>query len=238
MMSDNFAKLMRTTVRLVLTVLAMVYIAPAMANECLNLFPYDVTEDGSPKICQSDFSGMKSNYSCQDYRSGKSHYRVLYKGGRTAKAVLALNPDGTEKVLSSPLRGDPRLNCPLKSPVGVPKYAIHRGMGVCRDENNMPMVCSIFQHAAARQAVAHLYMVYYPSDAQHKVHIDVEDAGANEDAMVAEIAYQLGQSLLQTTCCSEKAMHYLAYAYRLFPRSETYRHAYQRSRALLAFGNL
>lgn len=234
MMYDN-RKLTGTTVRLVLSILAIFYITHAAANECLNLFPYDVTEDGLPKICQSDFTGMKTDYGCQDYRSGNNRYRVLYKGGRSAKAVLALKVDGTEQVLSSPLRGDPKLNCPLKAPTGVPKYANHRGVGVCRDEDNMPIVCSIYQHAAARQPVSHLYMVYYPNDKRHEIQVDIEDAGANENAMVAEIAFQIGQSLLKTTCCSDRAMQYLAYAYRLFPRSETYRHAYQRSRAMLAF---
>ena len=66
--------------------------------------------------------------------------------------------------------------------------------------------------------------------------IDVEDAGANKDAMVAELAYQIGTSLWQTECCHEQALQYLAYALQLFPRSITYRHAYQRSRAVLALG--
>lgn len=231
-------KLPDIAAQLVLSVLAVFYLAHAAANECLNLLPDDAAEDGLPKICQSGITGMKSNYGCQDYRSGETRYRVLYKGGRSAKAVLILNPDGSELVLSSPLHGDQKLNCPLKAPTGVPKYATHRGVGVCRDENDKPLACSIFQHAAARQALAHLYMVYYPNDKQHKIQVEVENAGVNENAMVAEIAYQIGQSLLKTTCCSDRAMHYLAYAYRLFPRSETYRQAYQHSRALMAFANL
>ncbi len=235
-MYDN-RKFAGMVLRLMLSVFAMFYLAQAMANECLNLFPYDVAEDGTPKICQSAFSGMTSTYGCQDYRSGENRYRVLYKGGSTAKAVLTIAPDGTEQVMSSPLRGNQNLNCPLKAPAGVPKYAHHRGIGICRDENNTPMACSIYQYSGARQPLSHIYMVYYTTDNQQEMHIDVEDAGANEDAMVAEIAYQIGQSLMKTTCCSDRAMQYLAYAHRLFPRSETYRHAYQRSRAMLAFGN-
>lgn len=236
-MCDNLVKLPGTAIRVVVSLLAMFAIAHAAANECLNLFPYDVTEDGPPKICQSALTGTPSNYACQDYRSGKNRYRVLYKGGRTAKAILVLKADGTHQVLSSPFRGDPKLNCPLSAPKGVPRYASHRGMGVCRDDKNMPVACSVFQYAAARQSVAHMYMVYYPNGTQHKIQVEVEDAGANDDAMVAELAYQLGRSLLGTSCCSDQAMKYLAYAYHLFPRSETYRHAYQRGRALLAFGS-
>jgi len=236
MMYDN-RKLSGTAIRLLLSVLSLFYLAHAAANECLNLMPYDVKADGSPKICSSNFSGIKSDFGCQDYRSGDNRYRVLYKGGRHAQAVLALKPNGQEQVLSSPGRGDPKLDCPLKAPVAVPKYASHRGMGVCRDEANQPVACSVFQYAAARETVSHLYMVYYPNQSHAKAQIEVEDAGANKDAMVAEIAYQIGQSLLKTSCCNDRAMQYLAYAYRLFPRSETYRHAYQRSRALLAMGN-
>jgi hypothetical protein len=236
-MSDNHAKQSGTAVRLVLSVFALFYLAHAAANECLNLFPYDVSEDGFPKICQSAFSGRPTRYGCQDYRSGQNRYRVLYKGGRSPKAVLALDADGTEHVLSSPLFGDPKLTCALKAPDGVPKYANHAGIGVCRDDHNKPVACSIFQYAAARQKIMHTYMVFYPTNKRHKIHVDVEDAGVNKDAMVAEIAYQLGRSLLQTACCSDHAVKYFAYAYHLFPRSETYRHAYQRSRALLALGD-
>lgn len=230
-------KLAGAAIKLLLPLLSLFYTAHAAANECLNLLPYDVKTEGLPKICTSDFSGIKSDYSCQDYRSGESRYRVLYKGGRHAQAVLALKANGQEQVLSSPLRGDQKLDCPLHAPADVPKYASHRGIGVCRDEANMPIVCSVFQYAAARQPVAHLYMVYYPNETHKQIQIEVEDAGANQDAMVAEIAFQLGQSLLKTSCCSDRAMKYLAYAYRLFPRSETYRHAYQRGRAMLAWGN-
>lgn len=236
-MCDNRSKTSGTGMRTVLFVVALFFIAHAAANECLNLFPYDVAEDGLPKICQSAVTGTLKNYSCQDYRSGENHYRVVYKGGNMPMAVLVFNADGSQKVLSSPLRGDEKLNCPLKAPAGVPKYATHRGLGVCRDDNNIPVACSIFQYAAARQTIVHSYMVFYPSNRQQKLRIEVSDAGANDNAMVAELAFQIGLSLSHTSCCSEQSLHYLAYAYHLFPRSETYRHAYQRGRALLAFSN-
>jgi hypothetical protein len=237
-MCDNLMKFPWPVGRRLLAIAAMLYLSHAAANECLNLFPYDVTEDGQPKICQSAFSGTQASYGCQDYRSGENRYRVLYKGGRTPKAVLALNADGAEQILSSPLHGDPKLNCPLKAPKGIPAYASHRGIGVCRDDTNQQVACSIFQYAAARQTQTHLYMVFYPNDKQHTIQVAVEDAGVNENAMVAEIAYQLGKSLSHTTCCGDEAVQYFAYAYHLFPRSETYRHAYQISRAQLAMSNL
>lgn len=206
----------------------------AAANECLNLFPYDVKPDGLAKICQSAFNGIEFSYSCQDYRSGDNRYRVLYKGGRTPKAVLALNPDGTEQILSSPVFGDNKLTCPLSAPPGVPRYATHRGIGVCHDEHNKPVACSIFLHAAARESEAHRYMVFYPNSPTDQTKIEVQAAGNNDDAMVAELAFQIGMSLWETECCTKEAVKYLAYAYSLFPRAEAYRQAYQRGRALLA----
>lgn len=231
-------KLSGTAIRLALSAMTLIYVAPAAANDCLNLMPDDVKAEGEPKICSSDFSGVKSNFSCQDYRSGENRYRVLYKGGRNPQAVLALKANNQEQVLSSPLRGNQKLDCPLKAPADVPKYANHRGTGVCRDEANMPIACSVFQYDAAREPISHLYMVYFPNKTHRHIQVVVEDAGANQNAMVAEISYQLGQSLLKTSCCNDRAIKYLAYAYKLFPRSETYRHAYQRGRAVLAWGDI
>lgn len=232
-MSDSYAKL-TGAIRCLLSLLALFFTTHAAANECLNLFPYDTVEDGLPKICQSAFNGVPSDYSCQDYRSGENQYRVLYKGGRTPKAILALNSNGSEQLLSSPLFGNQKLKCPLKAPAGVPKYATHRGIGICRDENDKPVACSIFLYAAARDTNLHSYMVFYPKNKQEKMRVDVSDAGKNENAMAAEIAFQIGMTLWETECCSEQAVPYLAYAYHLFPRSETYRHAYQLGRAELA----
>lgn len=220
-----------------LALVAMFFLGPVAANECLNLLPDDVKADGLPKICESAFNGIEFSYSCQDYRSGENRYRVLYKGGRTPKAVLALNADGSEQILSSPIFGDHRLTCPLTPPTGVPKYATHRGTGVCHDENDKPIACSIFLHTAARQTESHRYMVFYPNNSEATVKVDVQVAGNNDDAMVAELAFQIGMSLWDTECCTEQAVQYLAYAYSLFPRAEAYRQAYQRGRALLATSN-
>lgn len=233
-MCDDNRTLLGIAKRAVLSLLAMFFWGHAAANECLNLLPDDVKTDGLPRICESAFNGMAATYSCQDYVSGENRYRVLYKGGRSPKAVLALDTGGTEQLLSSPLYGDRKMKCPLTPPAGVPKYATHRGIGVCHDEKDKPVSCSIFLHAAARQTEAHRYMVFYPNHRDGNVTIDVQVAGNNDDAMVAEVAFQIGMSLWETECCSEQAVQYLAYAYSLFPRAEAYRQAYQRGRALLA----
>jgi len=209
--------------------------ARAGANDCLRMLPDDTTVDGPPEICQSDFNGFMHHYSCQDYRAGDTHYRVLYRGGVTPKAVLRFDADTPHHLLvSSPLFGDSKLSCPLKPPDGIPQHAAHRGLGVCHDADNRPVACSVYEHAAPRQTVAHRYMTFYTAEETNPITIETQIAGSNDNAMVAEIAYQLGMSLWETECCTEQAVAYLAYAYRLFPRAEVYRTAYHRSRALLA----
>lgn len=209
----------------------------AGANDCLKLLPDDTTVDGQPHVCQSAFNGVTRHYSCQDYRSGNTHYRVLYRGGVTPKAVLQFDAHAPYRVVSSPLYGDARLGCPLKPPASMPQHAIHRGLGVCHDAQDRPVACSVYEHAAPRLRVTHRYMTFYTADENDPVRIDTQIAGANDDAMVAELAFQLGMSLWETECCAEQAVDYLAYAYRLFPRADAYRSAYHRSRAMLASRN-
>lgn len=207
------------------------------ANECLDLLPYDTVANGHSKICQSSFNGMNNHYSCQDYQSGDTRYRVLYRGGVTPKAIIKINPDNSEQLLSAPLFGDLRLRCPLTPPAGIPEYAVHRGTGVCQDENDSMVACSVFEHAAARKMEATRYMTFFASE-KPSVVIDAQIASDNEDAMVAEIAFQIGMSLWDTDCCSERAVEYLEQAYKLFPQAEPYRTAYRRTRAIIAMEKL
>ena len=209
-----------------------------MANECLDLFPYDTVADGQSKICQSNFNGINKHYSCQDYRSGETRYRVLYRGGLTPKAVIQLNSDNTVRLLSAPSFGDRRLRCPLSPPSGIPKYAVHRGTGICHDDADRMVACSVFEHAAARQIEAIRYFTYFDTQEKAAVTIDSQIANSNDDAMVAELAFQIGMSLWDTECCAEQAVEYLEQAYKLFPRAEAYRTAYRRSRAIMAMKEL
>lgn len=227
-----------TQVRWLVAVLVTLFTYPVSANQCLNLLPDDVTAEGLPTICQSRFTGVTNTYSCQDYRSGDSHYRILYRGGVYPKAVIQLNADDSYVLLSAPLFGNPRLRCPLKPPAGIPEHAVHRGLGVCHDDADELVSCSVFEYAAARESQAHRYMTFYTEGGETPVVIDAHIAGDNDDAMVAELAYQIGMSLWDSECCSEQAVAYLAYAYRLFPRAEAYKTAYRRSRAILAIREL
>jgi hypothetical protein len=53
------------------------------------------------------------------------------------------------------------------------------------------------------------------------------DIGVNPDAEPAELAYQIGLSLLKTSCCQQRGLEYIERAYRLFPDSKVYRTAYK-----------
>jgi hypothetical protein len=228
----------RTFLKTMLAGLVLGLASQVSANQCLDLLPYDTVEDGLPSVCQSSFTGIKKNYSCQDYRSGETRYRVLYRGGIYPKAVIQINPDNTRHLVSSSLFGNHKLRCPLKPPQGVPQHAVHRGMGVCQDDNDQLVACSVFEHAKARQTEAYRFMTFYHSDEEPSVSIDAQVAGDNDDAIVAEMAFQIGMSLWDTECCAEQAVKYLEYAYRLFPRAEAYRKAYRHSRASLALRQL
>lgn len=92
----------------------------------------------------------------------------------------------------------------------------------------------MYEHAAARRLQVHRYMAFYLPESEYPISIDIQVAGNNRYAMTAEPAFQFGMSHWDTECCSEQAVAYLAYAYRLFPRSETYRKTYRKMRVTLA----
>ncbi len=150
---------------------------------------------------------------------------MIYKGGLEPKAILKISADGQEKLIYSPSWGDHKMRCPLPAPDTISKHATHRGVGICMDENDANVPCSVYEHAQARQSRAWRYLVFYrPNGKAEVAHRMV--AGDNQDAMVAEIAYQLGLSLLETRCCAEKATAYLEHAHRLFPKVTVYRSGY------------
>lgn len=206
----------------------------AGANECLSQMPGGVTPAGQVRLCQSGFTGLKTQYSCQDYRNSGQYYRVIYKGGLEPMAIVRLTAGGKEQLIWSPSFGDPRMRCPLPPPATLPKHARHRGLGLCMDENNARLPCSVYEHTGVRQSRAWRFLVFYNQDGSDSRVAHQMAAGDNQDAMVAELAYQLGLSLLETTCCSEQAAAYLEYAHRLFPRASAYRAGYLQALEQLA----
>jgi hypothetical protein len=216
-----------------LPLLLLLPAGPGLANDCLALMPGQVSKLGELKTCQSAFNGPATQYSCQDYQSGAQRYRVLYKGGLVPKAVVAIDTDDHERLIWSTSRSDSKRYCPLSPPKGVPAKAEHRGTGVCYAEDDDAVPCSVYEYAAARQPYFRRYIVFYNPTGFGYYHINGYVAGDNKNALVAEFAYQLGMSLLNTRCCSDQAMQYLEYAYRLFPKAEEYSKAYEKAKSIL-----
>jgi len=202
------------------------------ANECVNYIPNKAITVNGLKICESSYNGITDIYSCQDYQSADKKYRVLYKGGILPKAIVALNEQRQEKLIWSTLFGDKKLSCPLIAPRGIHIHAKHRGTGICTNDIDQTVPCSIYEHKAPRRVESHRYLVLYPANEALSQEITVETFvfDATEDAMTAELAYQLGLSLLDTKCCSQQAMTYLEYAYRLYPKENKYSKAYNNAR--------
>jgi hypothetical protein len=184
------------------------------------------------KICESSYNGIKDIYSCQDYQSKDKLYRVLYKGGISPKAIIAPNNQPGEKLIWATIFNNEKLNCPLTAPQGIHIHAKHRGTGICTDEQDQFVPCSIYEHKTSRRIESHRYMVFYPKNNSGSQEVIVETFifDASEDAMTAELAYQLGLSLLDTQCCSQQAITYLEYAYHLYPKANQYSKAYNNAK--------
>lgn len=199
-------------------------------------FPESMVPLGQPKLCQSSYNGSSQQYSCQDYQANEQTYRIIYLGGLVPKAILYLDAQNKEHLEWSPTFGDQNLVWSLPVPKGVPTEAVHYGTGVCQDEYGKKIPCSVYEHRVARKAEYHRYMVFYAPDGSGPTHVDEQVAGENKNAMLAEIAYQIGLSLLDTDCCSEQAMAYLELAYSLFPNAMVYQKAYEHAKSVLAAG--
>jgi hypothetical protein len=195
--------------------------AVATAADCAALLPRGAVPASDIYLCP--VAGGEPQ-ACRDYRSGERRFRVQFGGGRTPRRVAEI---GTHARAAAP--ADIAVQrCELARPAQVPDAAQFRGTGVCEDEDGRPVPCSLFEHAAAREPRALRYFVYYePAGGVRR--IDAVDAGRNEHAFEAELAFHLGQSLAARGCCRAEARPYVAHAAALFPADPVYR------AALLAF---
>ncbi len=220
-----------------LSLISLFQVVPANADECLQALPVNAIKDGIPRVCQSNFTGVKLDYVCQDYRANGQHYQILYKGGVNAKAILQIDTHSKQQVQSVLMKG---VACSIPAPSGIPAHALHRGIGLCLDQNDDTVPCSIYEHAEARQPVQYRNFVFYKTDnkGDEKITIQTMSIQSNKDAMSAELSYQIGISLSKTECCAEQAIEYLAYAYKLFPHADLYREAYQLSLNTIADSNI
>ena len=218
----------------VLSLLLLMSFTEAHASQCKTYIPSSAYPLGQLRLCTSSYSGITQQYSCQDYQLEGQHYRVIYRGGLVPKAIVELDKYQNERLVWSTQFGDRRMACPILAPKGMPVHATHLGIGICQDDFDKQVPCSVYEHKAARKLEYHRFMVFYHANGAGASLIDKQVVGANHNAMVAELAYQLGLSLLKTDCCSEQSMAYLEVAHKLFPKAQAYHAAYQRAQSILA----
>jgi hypothetical protein len=203
--------------------------AIALAEGWTGTLPVEAEAVGDFRLCESDHTGNSELYSCRDFSGREGRFRLFYRGGPHPKAIATSGHGG---VVTEPQRldglGGRCEDCDVAPPRGVPGGATHLGTGVCQDEDGDSVPCSIFRHAPSRDPRIHHYVVFYYVDGKGPYLIEKQAMGTSSNAMVAELAYQVGRSLLRTGCCKRLAIAYIAHAYELFPNEDEYRSDYLR----------
>ena len=200
--------------------------ARADGNDCPAIVPADAVALGELRLCNATSGSPDELSACRNYGADSHTFRIDFRGGVVPVAVRRLAVASTQDeaspapatVIEAGKRG-----CDLTRPAGVPRNAVYRGTGVCRDEHDKALPCSVYEGASARQPVAMRYFAYYEPDGRGIRHVDSLPAGPNKSALEAEVAYQLGQALAASECCREQARSYIAHAVGLFPDDSTYR---------------
>jgi len=210
---------------ILLSLLPVLANTPAFAIECLDYIPSHAKPNGDLRLCQSSLNGRMEEYACQEYETNTDTYIVLHKGGPYPLAI-ALRPQkasfADNEMLWLYRAGSKPLSCEPEIPGVIPQEAAHLGTGICMNELNRPLPCALFEHAAARISTIQRFFVFYDSGGNGPVQIDTRVVGINDEAFVAELAYQLGRALFDTECCRADGEAYLAYARRLFPNAKVY----------------
>jgi hypothetical protein len=198
------------------------------ANDCPALLPAQAEPLSSLRLCHASAHGVEGFAVCREYSDDQRLYKVMFQGGALPTAVLSRSVERerskTSHIQEEQLSGVDNA-CDLVRPAGVPLAAAYRGTGVCRDGQDQPLPCSVYEHAGAREAVAMRYFVYYEPNGSGIRKVDALSVGRNVRALEAEISYQLGRSLASSACCREEARGYLAHAAMLFPRDAVYANA-------------
>jgi len=200
--------------------------AKAGGNDCPALLPADAKPIGALRLCRADAGTSGELSACRDYITGDHLFTVEFRGGVVPVALrqrLAGAAQGTAAAVTQTMGVRGKRGCDLTPPQDVAQGATYRGTGVCHDEYDRPLPCSVYEGANARQRTAMRYFVYYEPDGSGIRQVDALPAGPNQQAFEAEMAFQLGRALSATGCCEEKARAYVAHALGLFPADPTYR---------------
>jgi hypothetical protein len=225
-MSNRISSVVGRQVFVLFALLASLPAAKAGINDCPAILPADAAPLGELRLCRAAGASPVELTACRNYGAGNHVFKIEFQGGVVPVSVRRLPAasrpgeasSAAETVIDVGKRG-----CDLARPTGVPRTAVYRGTGVCREEHDRPLPCSVFEGASARQPVAMRYFAYYEPDGRGVRQIDALPAGPNDHALEAELAFQLGQALAATECCREEARGYVAHAAGLFPADSIYR---------------
>lgn len=195
---------------------------------CYDYLPYDATTHGSFYLCKSRLGGKNSLYACQNFISRYGYYRVLFKSGRSPKAITKISKSGKVlKVLWSERNSASQPKYNFRAPKLIPDSSRFIGAGICKNEQDQDVPCSAFRFSSPRNIEVKDYLVLYKKDGTGPDSLNSIRLEPNHDAMPAEMAYQIGLNLLDTLCCNDRAGQYLDYAASLFPESILYQKAVQ-----------
>lgn len=194
---------------------------------CSGVVPDDAEVAGKLHLCKAEKGDQAEIYSCIDLKSTSGRYRLMFKGGQIPALISHAKKDNSSSILWSKKTSQQQVICDLPVADRIPEESLFKGAGVCSGESGETLPCLVYRYKGSRQTTIIDYMIIYNVDGS-KVHgIVPVYIGSNNEAMTAELAYQMGLSLIGTECCSERGKRYIEYAYQLFPRSAVYLKTYQ-----------
>jgi len=198
-------------------------------NRCPAYVPADATALRTPRLCRLVGAGDSKLAVCQEYATRGHRYQVISRGGTSPysiRDVSSAEGDVTKIPMDDLQQMTDDRPCEPERPADVPESAKYRGTGVCEDEQGLPLPCSLYEHAGARDPVTRNYFIYYTPEGRGVRRIDVVPTGYNHSALEAELAYQIARSLFASGCCHSRAWAYAAHANALFPREALYQGAH------------
>lgn len=195
---------------------------------CAKGLPTDAISTGNFSLCELNENSENDLYACQTFNSSKGKFRVYFQGGRFPKAISRVAVNGKNIAIQRiQLNQQPQYVCNLAPPIQVPTTAIFVGAGICDNSVNQKVPCSVFRNKAPRLKNISDYLVFYDQLNKNSERVSLIPVQHNDDAVPAEMAYQIGLNLINTSCCRQKGMKYIELAMNLFPESEIYRATYQ-----------
>jgi hypothetical protein len=199
-----------------------------ISASCSAPIPADARTVDSFRLCQSDHEGISRLYACVHFVSAKGNYRALFSGGRHPAAIARLTTgDKVDELLWDKTQRSNQPTCDFPPPPELPTGTAFIGAGVCEDEQAQSVPCAVFRDKSPQRATIADHVILYRADGLGPFHKTIVHLGVNEDAVPAELAFQIGLELLKTSCCQQRGLKYIEHAYRLFPGSFIYRSAYQ-----------